>query len=183
MWSFTTRLTILLTEKLYNRYPHDAPTLIQKEVYTLKWESCASKAAPDITGLPSLDYAIYLFDTVKFHLGQNYRLFDEDLFVHQVGEFYHGEPAAIARDNRLWFIQFLLVISFGTALLSRSNTNEPPGSKFFVRAVSIMPDHASLWEDSLMAIEVLALAALYLYSVDKRESAYIYVRISEKDPG
>lgn len=178
MWSFTTRLTILMTEKLYNHYPHNAPTLVQKEIYPLKWDSCSTKEVPDISGLPSLDNAVYLFDTVKFHLGQSYRFFDEDKFVYKLNEFYHGDPAAIACEDRLWLIQFLMVLSFGTALLCRSNTDEPPGSKFFVRAMSLMPNNASLWKDSLMAIEALALAALYLYSVDKRESGYIYVRIS-----
>ncbi|QQK40055.1 Zn(II)2Cys6 transcription factor [Penicillium digitatum] len=41
--------------------------------------------------------------------------------------------------------------------------------------MSLIPDHASLWKDSLPAIEVLAIAALYLYSIDQRESAYIYL--------
>lgn len=167
-----------MTQKLHNRYPHNAPTLVQKEIYPLKWSSSAATDMPDISGLPSLDHATYLFDTVKFHLGQSYRFFDEETFISQLKEFYHGEPAIIARDDRLWFIQYLLVVSFGTALLCRSSTEDPPGSKFFVRAMSLMPDHASLWKDSLMAIEVLALAALYLYSIDKRESAYIYVRSS-----
>jgi hypothetical protein len=153
-------------------------------VYPLKWDSCASKDAPDISGLPSLDYATYLFDTVKFHLGQSYRFFDEDSFAHKLIEFYNGEPAAMAREDRLWFIQFLLVISFGTSFLCRSRTDsdQPPGSKFFIRAMSLMPCHASLWKDSLMAIEALALAALYLYSVDKRESAYIYVSSKISSP-
>ncbi|PYH76783.1 hypothetical protein BO82DRAFT_436379 [Aspergillus uvarum CBS 121591] len=40
--------------------------------------------------------------------------------------------------------------------------------------MSLMPDHASLWKDSLLlAIEVPALASLYLYSIDQRESAHI----------
>lgn len=175
MWSFTTRLTILMTEKLYSRYPDSAPTLVEKEVYPLRWDRCSSKDAPDITGLPSLDHALYLFATVKFHLGQNYRFFDEDQFIQNVREFYQGDPVRMATEHQLWYIQYLLVLSFGTAFLCRTRSDKPPGAEFFVRAMSLMPDHASLWKDSLLAIEVLALAGLYFYSIDQRESAYIYV--------
>ncbi|CAG8060872.1 unnamed protein product [Penicillium salamii] len=175
MWSFTTRLSILMSETLHYKYPESAPTLVEKEVYPLRWDHCATKDRPDITGLPSLDYALYLFDTVKFHLGQSYRFFDEEKFLQNVHEFYHGDPLSMASEQRLWFIQYLLVLSFGSAFLCRTKSDDPPGSYFFVRAMSLMPDHASLWKNSLLAIEVLALAALYLYSIDQRESAYIYL--------
>lgn len=39
--------------------------------------------------------------------------------------------------------------------------------------MSLMLNHASLWKDSLLAIEVLAMARMLLYSMDQRESAYI----------
>jgi hypothetical protein len=166
---------ILMTEKLHSKYPEGAPSLLEREVYPLRWESCASNERVDISGLPSLDYALYLFDTVKFHLGQSYRFFDEELFIKNVQEFYHGDPVKMAREHRLWFVQYLRVLSFGTAFLSRTKSDEPPGSNFFVRAMSLMPNHASLWKDRLLAIEVLAMAGLYLYSIDQRESAFIYV--------
>lgn len=175
MWSFTTRLTILMTEKLHHEYPFNAPTLVEKEIYPLRWDVDPARKDPGISGLPSLDYSLYLFETVKFHLGQAYRLLDEDQFVKRLRAFYHGNPTLMAAECRLWFIQFLLVISFGTAFLCRSRSDQPAGSAFFVRAMSLMPDHASLWKDSLLAIEVLAMAALYLYSIDQRESAHIYV--------
>lgn len=165
----------MMTEQLYHEYPHNAPTLLETEIYPIRWDVCSIHQPPDISGLPSLDYALYLFETVKFHLGQSYRFFDEGAFLSNLHEFYHGNAAQRAADYRLWFIQFLLVVSFGTALLSRSKGTDPPGSKFFTRAMSLMPDHASLWKDSLLAIEVLAMAALYLYSIDQRESGQIYV--------
>lgn len=85
----------------------------------------------------------------------------------------------MASEQRLWFIQYLLVLSFGSAFLSRTKSDDPPGSHFFVRAMSLMPNHSSLWKDSLLAIEVLAMVGLYLYSIDQRESAYIYVSTSK----
>ena len=166
-----------MSEQLHHEFPYDAPTLVEKEIYSLRWDICPESEPPDISGLPSLDYALYLFDTVKFQLGQSFRFFDEKQFVNYLQEFYHGEPAKMAAEYRLWFIQFLLVLAFGTALLCRSKSSQPPGAKFFLRAMSLMPYHASMWKDSLMASEVLAMASLYLYSIDQRESAHINVSL------
>lgn len=167
----------MITEKLNLEPLNSSPGLLEGDVYALQWRDTAPNDPPDISGLPSIDQALYLFNTVKFHLGQIYRFFDdEEAFVSHVREFYQGDAVAKASECRLWFVQFLLVLAFGNAFLSRSRgTNDPPGSKFFVRATSLMPDLASLWEDSLLAIEVLAMMGLYRYSVDHRESAHVYV--------
>lgn len=176
MWSFTARLTILMSEKLDLEYT--TPNQFGEDIYPLQWSPVATDAVPDTAGLPSIDYASYLLDTVKFHLGQNYRFFDEEVFVKHMREFYYGSPVRKATESRLWFIQFLLVLAFGKAFLSNSrNAVDPPGAGFFVRAMSLMPEITSLWKDSLVAIEVLALVGLYLYSIDHRESAHVYVRI------
>ncbi|KAE8330613.1 hypothetical protein BDV39DRAFT_212915 [Aspergillus sergii] len=177
MWSFTTRLTIMMTEKLQLKNSHNVPASSEKERYPIGWDASPTSEPPDISGLPSLDHALYLSETVKFHLGHSYRLYNEDEFIHNVREFYYGDSAKMGTEHRLWFIQFLLVLAFGTAFLHRSKRSKnPPGSKFFIRAMSLMPDHAALWKGSLLAIEVLAMAGLYLYSIDQRESAHIYVR-------
>ena len=84
----------------------------------------------------------------------------------------------MATEDRLWFIQLLLVFAFGMAFRSGSQRSKDPlgssRSSFFLRAMSLMLDHTSLWKESVVAIEVLALAGLYLYSVDKRESVHVY---------
>lgn len=179
MWSFTARLTVMLTEKLHHTFPNNAPTLLKREVYPLRWTCCAVDEPPDVNGLPSLDYAMHLVNTAKFHLGQNYRLFNEDDFISRLLGFYHGDATKIAAEDRLWFIQLLLVFSFGIAFRSGSkNSRGAPGSSFFIRAMSLMPDHASLWKYSVPAIETMALAGLYLYSVGERESGHIYASLT-----
>lgn len=152
------------------------PQLVENDIYTISWNTQPPHDPPDISGLPSLDHAIYLFYTFKFHLGQTYRLFDEVEFENQIREFYaNAQQKAV--ENRLWYVKFLLILAFGTAFHTSQPTlnSEPPGSKFFVRAMGLMPDHTALWKDSLLAIEVLAMAGLYLYSIDERESAHVYV--------
>ncbi|KAK1676008.1 hypothetical protein BDP55DRAFT_693686 [Colletotrichum godetiae] len=175
-WSFTARLTLMMAERLQVETPFSAPSFLNDEIYPLRWKASTVDGQPDISGLPSIDHAIYLFNTVKFHLGQNYQLIDELNFVKNLEEFYYGLASKKAAESPLWFVQFLLVLSFGQAFLSRSkDSKEPPGAKFFVRAMALLPETNSLWKDSLLAIEVLALAGLYLYSIYQRESAQLYI--------
>ncbi|KAI1068495.1 hypothetical protein LB507_004286, partial [Fusarium sp. FIESC RH6] len=175
-WSFTLRLMLMLGDSLQPGGDMIPPQLIESDVYTLSWNIRPPHEKPDVTGLPSLDYAIYLFHTFKFHLGQTYRLFDEVEFVNQIRDFY-SDAQSKAEENRLWYVKFLLILAFGTAFNAsqRMASTEPPGAKFFVRAMGLMPDHTALWKDSLLAIEVLAMVGLYLYSIDERESAHVYL--------
>ncbi|KAM0327639.1 hypothetical protein ACHAQA_005932 [Verticillium albo-atrum] len=46
---------------------------------------------------------------------------------------------------------------------------------YFIRAMSLMPDPAVFRRDSILAIEVTALAGLYFYAIDHRESAHVYL--------
>ncbi|KAI3558051.1 hypothetical protein CABS03_00127 [Colletotrichum abscissum] len=175
-WSFTARLTLMMAERVQVETPFSAPSFLNDEIYPLRWKASTVDGQPDISGLPSIDHAIYLFNTVKFHLGQNYQLIDETNFVKNLEEFYYGLASKKAAESPLWFVQFLLVLSFGQAFLSRSkDSKEPPGAKFFVRAMALLPEPNALWKDSLLAIEVLALAGLYLYSIYQRESAQLYI--------
>ncbi|OGM47217.1 Zn(II)2Cys6 transcription factor [Aspergillus bombycis] len=176
VWSFTARLSVMLSEKLQLESPYTTPSQLDQDIYPLHWKQATAEGPPDISGLPSVDHALYLFNTVKFHLGVKYRFFEERTFLEHIHEFYYGNSAEKATRSRLWFVQFLLVLAFGNAFLLQSrNAKDPPGSKFFVRAMALMPDHASLWKDSLLASETLALAGLYLYCIDHRESAHVYV--------
>lgn len=169
----------MMTEKLHLNPLDDTVGLLEGDVYSLQWKHNSANGPPDTSGLPSIDQALYLFNTVKFHLGQVYRFFDDKMFLKNVHEFYYGRPLEKAAACSLWYVQFLLVLAFGNAFLSRSrDTHEPPGAKFFGRAVALMPELTYLWRDSLLSIEVTAMIALYLYSVDYRESAHVYVSLT-----
>lgn len=166
----------MMGEKLQFMGPCSPSIYFDSNTYSLQWKPWPEEVPPDISGLPSIDHAMYLFNTVKFHLGQHYRFYDEGWFVGHMQDFYRTNTQEKAMECRLWFVQFLIVLAFGKAFLSKSRTpHEPPGAKYFVRAMALMPDLSSLWKDSLLAIEVLMLAGLYLYSIDQRESAHVYV--------
>lgn len=177
MWSFTARLMVMMTSKLHIDSPSsNSPNSFDRDVYPIHWKPCSVDEPPDISGLPSIDHAVYLFNTCKFHLGHDYQLVDETAFLKNMQEFYHGNAAQKAAESRLWFVQFLLVLAFGKAFLTQSrNSPDAPGLTYFLRAVSLMPDHPRLWKDSLLAIQVSAMVGLYFYSVDHREMAHVYV--------
>ncbi|KAL4735028.1 hypothetical protein BDV11DRAFT_212343 [Aspergillus similis] len=189
-WSFTARLKLMIAEKLHIESHYSSPELFDGDLYPIQWSPLPVGSHPDISNLPSIDHALYLFSTVKFHLGHNFRLINEEEFVKQTHAFYYGDAVRQVKECRLWFVQFLLVLAFGNAFLlpgqkNSNNVNDPPGSKFFIRAMSLMPDHTSLSRGGFVAIEVLALTGLYLYSIDHRSSAHVYVghaiRIAQMD--
>lgn len=175
----------MLIEKLDLNSTNNTPRFyLDGDIYPFSWNTFTASEPPGISDLPSIDYAFYLFNIVKFHLGQAYRFFDEDSFVTHIHELYDGRSAEKATEPRFWFVQFLLVLALGNAFLSRPRTQtDPPGSKFFARAMSVMPNPTSTGQDSLLAIEALALAGLYLYAIDHREAAHVQVSVVDQPDG
>ncbi|EFY88563.1 C6 transcription factor [Metarhizium acridum CQMa 102] len=137
-WSFTVRLMLTLGEKLRPGSPSLPQNVLETEVYEFPWPSFSSSEM-NISGLPSLNHALYLFTTVKFHLGQTYRLFDEEEFESEIRDFYANAVQNVSH-YRVWFIKFLLVLAFGTAFhTSHTTAQQPPGAQFFSRAMALMP--------------------------------------------
>lgn len=143
--------------------------------YMLDLSNCQPALPPDISGLPTLDLALYLTNTVKFNICQTFSLFDEIEFTKTLHDFYNS-PVEVAAKSRLWYVQFLLVIAFGKAFLQQGRIDStPPGSIFFVRAMNLLPNSESLYSEPVPAIETLCMISLYLQSVEMRCSAYSYV--------
>ncbi|KAL3481034.1 fungal-specific transcription factor domain-containing protein [Aspergillus californicus] len=175
-WSFTARLKIMIAEKLRITSHYGSPELFDGDLYPISCSPVPTTEPPDISGLPSIDHALYLFSTVKFHLGHNFQLIDEEEFMENTHKFYYGDAVKEADECRLWFVQFLLMLAFGNAfLLQTKSSTEPPGYKFFLRAMALMPDTTSLARGGFSAVEALALTGLYLYSIDHRSSAHVYI--------
>lgn len=173
IYSFYARLGLLMTEKL----GLERPEICDEEVYPFMWCPRVVNETPDISGLPSIDHALYLFSTVKFNFNQIYRLFDEEVFVNHVKEFYYGNGVKKATECPLWFVQFLLLLAFGTAFTCRSNDpKSPPGASYFYRAMALMPELTCIWTHGVAAIEILALAGLYMYCMEHVKAAHLYVR-------
>lgn len=147
--------------------------------YPLDWTSPPSGTITK-EDMPSLDYALYLMNTVKFHVSQLYHLFDEEIFLQGLYAFYDSSSQAELVQMRLWYCQYLLIIALGKAFLVRKNYSEenPPGAEFFVRAMKLLPDVTELYQDALLSIEILCAISLCLQSFDHRNSAYTYIGIA-----
>ncbi|KAJ5814186.1 uncharacterized protein N7503_000936 [Penicillium pulvis] len=176
-WSLTARLIVMMTEIFDQSSAKDPPQLyLDGDIYPFAWDHASVSGPIDTSDLPSLDYALYLYQIVQFRLGQAYRFFEEDSFIKYLHRFYETRPDAKATEPRFLFVQFLLVLALGNAFIARPrNKTDPPGSKYFLRAMSAMPTNISTGKNSLFAIEALALVGLYLYAIDHREAAHVHV--------
>ncbi|KAM0467703.1 hypothetical protein ACHAP7_011670 [Fusarium lateritium] len=126
--------------------------------------------------LPSLDYALYLTNTVKFHIVQTYHLFDEQRFMQSLMSLYNDGPPPLSAENRMWYVQYFLVMALGKGLLTRGMSKAGlPGGDYFMRAMELFPNANGLYQDPILSIEVCCGLALYLQAVDHRNSAYLYL--------
>ncbi|CVL06503.1 uncharacterized protein FPRN_05211 [Fusarium proliferatum] len=73
----------------------------------------------NIEGLPSLDYALYLTNTVKFHIVQTHHLFDEQRLMPALHSLYNDGPPLMTAGKRMWYVQYFLIMALGKGLLTR----------------------------------------------------------------
>ncbi|KAF5646635.1 positive activator of transcription [Fusarium tjaetaba] len=177
-WSFNKRVLTMTHERVKGRplsmhNLHFAGT--EGKVFDLRWDGTrklTAQDAPDMSALPTKDFALYLINSVKFHCGWLYSLFDEDIFMERF-RLFHQKPTEYARAEPLWFIHYLLVLAFGKAFVVQSTkSRRPPGGDFFVQAMKLMPDFNFFDCDIIEEMQVLCCAALYLQSVDHIQQAY-----------
>lgn len=71
------------------------------DAYQIQWRQASSDDPPDISGLPSLEYAVYMLNTVKFRLSPLYRLFDEEDFLQNLYEFYDNATTKVQKSRKI----------------------------------------------------------------------------------
>lgn len=175
-WSFIRRV-ISLIEEYSPPNPQTPPEPFNTDgtAFRLTWTPTPLQETPDVSDLPPIDLALYLFHTVKFNLGQFFQLIDEPLFMFRLNEL-EANPVETAQKHRLWFAEYLIVMAFGKALFSAPSLGSAPaGYEYAARCLAILPDFAQLHDEGLLSVEVLSLVALYFHSIDMRVSAYQYV--------
>jgi proline utilization trans-activator len=159
---------------------HAAPTplaapRLDGTAYALDWPD-TDAIGSGREDMPTLDYAIYLINTVKFHLGQLYHIFDENTFESRLREFYTTSPEDSTERDKIWLVQLLVILALGKAFLSRESTNtKPPGAKYFERALALLPVVHKLYADPVTSVEAYCAIALYEQSIEHRNSAYTHV--------
>ena len=160
----------------------DIATNEESWAYGLNWGSSGFDDPANFSDLPSADYALYLINGVRFHVGQLYHLFDERRFMEPFEDFYEA-PSEVAGMEKIWYVQFLTILGLAKTLLVQPSIGATslPGSDLFLRAMSLLPDTPYLFSDALTAIEILCAISLYLQCADMRNSAYVYVSVDLRD--
>lgn len=167
----------MLSEAPEQPLPPLAPTRLDGTAYALDWPRHDTPALA-FRDMPTVDYAIYLVNTVKFHLGQLYHIFDEDTFEPRLRTYYAAHPNGHDEISLICRVQLLVVLAFGKAFLARKgDTAKPPGASYFERALALLPAVHELYTDPITSVEVYCAIALYEQSIEHRNSAYTHVRI------
>lgn len=177
-WSFCRRVLALIGRRVPEANCPPDPWHLDGMAFKLQWRPLPLDEVPDVSNLPPLDYALFLFNTVKFYFGFLSFMIDEKSYLQQLYEFYEDPPSKAA-SSRYWYTQYLLVLAFGKAFLTpRNPSGTPPGHQYASRAMSLLPDLSGMHEDPLTCIQALSLAAVYLQSIDMRRAAFQHVRIT-----
>jgi hypothetical protein len=108
---------------------------------------------------------------VKYHLGTLSPILDDEVFFARINDLYN-DPVAEVQRSRLWYAQFLLVLAFGEAIVNSKGASATPGTQYASRAMSLIPNFFRVNKNSILAVETLCLAALYLQSLDLRLEAF-----------
>ncbi|KAH7229904.1 hypothetical protein BKA60DRAFT_441214, partial [Fusarium oxysporum] len=180
-WTFCRRVFTVLENAADSPDAPLAPLNLDGTAFVLQWQSKLEVDADDLLRLPPMDHALFLYNTVKFRLGELFCIIDEPSFL-EIFYLFHKNPLGTAQEHRLWFIEYLLILALGKALTSgygsTSRANKTlNGSYLAARALSLLPDIAVLQNKrpALLAMRVLSLSALYLHAVDMRSAAYQYI--------
>ncbi|KAK1452546.1 hypothetical protein CMEL01_16740 [Colletotrichum melonis] len=180
-WTFCRRVFTILENAVGSPDTPLAPLNLDGTAFSLQWQPKLQVDADDLLRLPPMDHALFLYNTVKFRLGELFCIIDEPGFLEKF-YLFHRNPSETAQEHRLWFIEYLLILALGKALTSgyRSTSRAKKtlnGAYLAARALSLLPDVAFLQNKrpALLAIRVLALSALYLHAIDMRSSAYQYI--------
>lgn len=134
-------------------------------------------STPDVSRLPSRGIALHYLQCLRFRTEPLFYLFDEPDFVSRLHQFYK-DPKEYAQTSLVWFVHYLVLMAFGKALdhhAQRDISNDAAVSELFTRALQLLPDMTYLCDHPVEATELFCSVTLYLYSVNHRQAAAVYV--------
>ncbi|ETS84810.1 hypothetical protein PFICI_02835 [Pestalotiopsis fici W106-1] len=174
-WAFGRRVLNMTHMRCTGHTLSNEGLLFDSAVYDLKWDGNrfrSSDYAFEISDLPTRDHAIYLINSVKFHCGRLFYLFDEDIFMERFASF-HEDPHGFAQRSPLWYVHYLLILAFGKVFLAQTRKSQQPvGTELFVQAMKLMPDFTYYNADPVEETQVLCCVALWLQCLNHRPAAH-----------
>ncbi|KAI9154892.1 hypothetical protein HJFPF1_07452 [Paramyrothecium foliicola] len=184
-WSFTRRILSMTYEYVHQSTVPSPGLIFDGETYDVDCDeedqavdAHSTTKTKTVVSIPTKEYAIHLIHTVKFHCCQLFHLYDEHEFMGLLDAFYSqpSPPTPSGREQKLWYIHFLLLLAFGKAFVSRKrHGRRPPGAEFFSRALELLPSTVTLSREPIRSVEILICLSLYTHCLDYRISAYNYI--------
>ncbi|KAJ9157319.1 C6 transcription factor [Pleurostoma richardsiae] len=133
---------------------------------------------PEMPQLPPFDFAKRLYLAQHAYIGTIFSFLDEHSFQQRVKRVYASPPDPTNRDDCLIYCQILLVFAFGQMYsVNQWTGNEgPPGFHYFKHALQFLPDARE--DGSILFAEVLSYVAYYMQTINRRDSAYLYIGLA-----
>lgn len=162
---------------------------IEAEVSRPSVQSEANK--PVTIRLPPYNHSMYLIQCIEVAMGHQQHYFRRRRLRAKVQQMYQNPDSAQSKDQG-WLCYWLAVLALGE--LYRSNgptasvdnsletnrssdaTKGPPGTDYYHQSVAFLQQVAE--NPDLQYIETLCLLAMYAFSMDKINTAYMYNGIS-----
>lgn len=119
-----------------------------------------------------------LLDEFVFFIGHTQNYVDPREAADRISLLYRNQRNGIDHNN-LWTLEVLLLLAIARLLKGTFGSAEDreiyPGEDLFQFAYEHLPTLSQLLSGGKVAIEVLALVAVYLQNINRKEEAYVYV--------
>lgn len=169
-------------------FGNEIKTLLQGKSQTESAKNTPVSFLPALTGLnphsitsvegwPSEEEANELLELFILNLGISQQLFDIRSFSDNLSHLYNNTSTGALLPD-LWLVQVLLVFAIGRLLRAGTHESDVPGTVFFDQAMVHIPNMSNIRAYGTLGMEVLSLAALFLQIADRKDEAYLHVRIS-----
>ena len=133
---------------------------------------------PELPLLPPFELAKRLYRAQHAYIGKIFSFLSEKAFYQRLERVYARHLDPNNTDERLIYCQILLVFAFGQmySINQWIGDEGPPGFKYFKHALTFLPN---MFEDcSILFVEVLSYVAYFMQSINRRDTAYVYIGIA-----
>lgn len=133
---------------------------------------------PEMPQLPPYDFAKRLYQAQHAYIGTIFSFLDEQCFNQRLKRVYASPPDLGEREDCLIYCQILLVFAFGQmySVNQWTGNDGPPGFHYFKLALQFLPDARE--DGSILFVEVLSYVAYYMQTINRRDSAYLYIGVA-----
>lgn len=120
---------------------------------------------------------MHLYAVQHMYIGTVFSFVDPHLFQQRLVQMYEKAPDLSQLDTRLSYCQIMLVFAYGQLYSINQSTGHdgPPGFSYFTEALDFLPDIRE--EGSLLFVEVLSLVGYFMMILNRRDTAFLYVRV------